>query len=71
MKKVQRRALSVIVIIVCLMCGVGFFTFRFFIEFCKEVQVDFEQGMTFDMGQLLSIPFVIGGIWLMLHSRKK
>ena len=52
-------------------CIATIFTFRFFIEFCKEVQVDFEQGMTFDMGQLLSIPFVIGGIWLMLHSRKK
>ena len=47
------------------------FTFRFFIEFCKEVQVDFEQGMSLDMGQLLSIPFIIAGIWLMLHSRKK
>ena len=52
-------------------CIATIFTFRFFIEFCKEVQVDFEQGMTLDMGQLLSIPFVIGGIWLMLHSRKK
>ena len=51
-------------------CIATIFTFRFFIEFCKEVQVDFEQGMTLDMGQLLSIPFVIGGIWLMLHSRK-
>lgn len=52
-------------------CIATIFTFRFFIEFLKEVQVDFEQGMTFDMGQLLSIPFIIGGIWLMLHSRKK
>ena len=52
-------------------CIATIFTFRFFIEFCKEVQVDFEQGMALDMGQLLSIPFVIGGIWLMLHSRKK
>ena len=51
-------------------CIATIFTFRFFIEFCKEVQVDFEQGMTLDMGQILSIPFVIGGIWLMLHSRK-
>ena len=32
MKKVQRRALSVLVIIVCLLGGVGFFTFRFFSE---------------------------------------
>ena len=52
-------------------CIATIFTFRFFIEFCKEVQVDFEQGMTLDMGQLLSIPFIIGGIWLMLHSRKR
>ena len=37
MKKVQRRALSVIVIIVCLMCGVGFFTFRFFTDGHKWV----------------------------------
>ncbi|MBO4561334.1 MAG: prolipoprotein diacylglyceryl transferase [Bacteroidaceae bacterium] len=52
-------------------CIATIFTFRFFIEFCKEVQVDFEEGMTFDMGQLLSIPFIIAGIWLMLRSRKK
>ncbi|MBO7050629.1 MAG: prolipoprotein diacylglyceryl transferase [Bacteroidaceae bacterium] len=52
-------------------CIATIFTFRFFIEFCKEVQVDFEQGMALDMGQLLSIPFAIAGIWLMLHSRKK
>ena len=52
-------------------CIATIFTFRFFIEFCKEVQVDFEQGMALDMGQLLSIPFAIGGIWLILHSRKK
>lgn len=37
MKKVQRRALSVIVIIVGLMCGVGFFTFRFFTDGHKWV----------------------------------
>jgi len=52
-------------------CIATIFTFRFFIEFCKEVQVDFEQGMTLDMGQLLSIPFIIAGLWLILHSRKK
>jgi len=52
-------------------CIATIFTFRFFIEFCKEVQVDFEQGMALDMGQILSIPFAIAGIWLMLRSRKK
>ena len=52
-------------------CIAAIFMFRFFIEFCKEVQVDFEKGMSLDMGQLLSIPFIIAGIWLMLRSRKK
>lgn len=37
MKKVQRRALSVILIIVVLMGGVGFFSFRFFTEGHKWV----------------------------------
>ena len=52
-------------------CIATIFTFRFFIEFCKEVQVDFERGMALDMGQLLSVPFIVAGIWLMLHSHKK
>ncbi|MBQ5456828.1 MAG: prolipoprotein diacylglyceryl transferase, partial [Prevotella sp.] len=38
------------------------FTFRFFIEYTKDIQVDFENGMFFNMGQLLSIPFIIIGI---------
>ncbi len=37
---------------------------RFIIEFCKEVQEEFEQSMMLDMGQLLSIPFIIIGCWL-------
>lgn len=52
-------------------CITTIFTFRFFVEFFKEVQVSFEQGMTLDMGQILSIPFIIAGIWLMIHSRRK
>jgi prolipoprotein diacylglyceryltransferase len=27
--------------------------------------------MALDMGQLLSIPFIIAGLWLIHHSRKK
>jgi prolipoprotein diacylglyceryltransferase len=46
------------------------FTFRFFVEFFKEVQSDFEVGMTLDMGQLLSIPFVLLGVWCMINSCK-
>jgi prolipoprotein diacylglyceryl transferase len=38
------------------------FTARFFIEFVKEVQVPFESAMNFNMGQLLSLPFIFLGI---------
>ena len=38
------------------------FTFRFFIEYTKEVQVAFEAGLPIDMGQILSIPFIIIGV---------
>lgn len=50
-------------------CIAAIFTFRFFIEFYKEVQVDFEQTMALDMGQLLSIPFIIAGLWLIFRSK--
>jgi len=38
------------------------FTSRFFIEFVKEPQVAFESSMKLNMGQLLSIPFILAGI---------
>ena len=44
------------------LCLTLIFTFRFFVEFTKDIQVDFEAGMPLDMGQLLSIPFVILGV---------
>jgi phosphatidylglycerol---prolipoprotein diacylglyceryl transferase len=48
------------------------FTARFFIEFLKEDQVAFESGMKLNMGQLLSIPFVIGGfVWLYFSLKQK
>ncbi|MBR5821490.1 MAG: prolipoprotein diacylglyceryl transferase [Alistipes sp.] len=50
-----------------LLTGVGMicvFVARFFIEFVKERQVGFEDGMSLDMGQLLSIPFIIYGIYM-------
>ena len=43
------------------------FSARFFIEFVKENQVAFEQGMVLNMGQILSIPLVIAGIILLLR----
>ena len=47
------------------------FIFRFFIEFLKKEQVDFEKGMALDMGQLLSIPFCILGVWLIWRAMQK
>lgn len=45
------------------------FTARFFIEFIKENQVAFEDSMSVNMGQLLSIPFVLMG-FAMIYYRK-
>ena len=47
------------------------FTFRIIVEFFKENQTGFEQGMVFNMGQLLSVPFVILGVILIVRSLKK
>ncbi len=47
------------------------FGMRFLIEFIKEDQVDFELGMALNMGQWLSIPFVMLGIALLLFYRPK
>ena len=41
---------------------------RIAIEFLKNVQVSFEQNMMFDMGQWLSVPFVITGIVMIVRS---
>jgi phosphatidylglycerol:prolipoprotein diacylglycerol transferase len=46
------------------------FTFRFLVEFLKEDQSSFEAGMALNMGQLLSIPFVIAGIFFIIRSNK-
>ena len=46
------------------------FTFRFFVEFVKENQSSFEAGMTLNMGQILSIPFVLIGFLFILRSIK-
>ena len=51
------------------LCLTYIFTFRFFVEFLKINQVGFEDGMPLDMGQLLSIPFVILGVWCMRRAR--
>lgn len=45
---------------------IGIFLSRFFLEFIKNDQVAFEADMTLNMGQLLSIPFIIAGIALVV-----
>ena len=52
------------------LCLTEIFVFRFFVEFLKENQVDFENTMTLNMGQWLSVPFVIIGIYFMLFYGK-
>ncbi|MBN2776662.1 MAG: prolipoprotein diacylglyceryl transferase [Bacteroidales bacterium] len=44
------------------------FTARFFIEFVKENQVAFEDSMSLNMGQILSIPIVLAGFFLVFWS---
>ena len=50
---------------------IGCFGMRFLIEFVKEPQVDFEQTMALNMGQLLSIPFVLAGLAILVYSLLK
>ncbi len=44
------------------------FSSRFLIEFVKNPQEAFEVGMTLNMGQLLSIPFILMGIGLVIYA---
>ncbi len=51
------------------LCLFLIFLSRIFIELTKENQVDFESGMMFNMGQLLSVPFVLLGLYCMLGGK--
>lgn len=44
---------------------IALFGMRLLIEFVKEEQVSFEQGMALDMGQILSIPFILLGVLML------
>lgn len=46
------------------------FSARFVIEFVKEVQEPWEAGMALNMGQILSIPFILVGIFMLWYSKK-
>lgn len=47
---------------------IALFGIRFLIEFIKNPQEDFEVGMVLNMGQLLSIPFIIAGCVLLYRA---
>ena len=49
---------------------VSLFSVRFIIEFLKEPQVSFENSMALNMGQLLSIPFIIAGLYIIFRKVK-
>ena len=57
-------------LLISLIC-ILIFTARFFIEFLKEDQVAFEAGMKLNMGQWLSIPFVLLGFAGLYWSVKR
>ena len=52
------------------LCLTYIFTARFFIEYTKEIQEEFEASLPLDMGQLLSIPFIIIGIVCILRYKR-
>ena len=52
-------------------CLTYIFTFRGLIEYTKEVQEAFEATLPIDMGQILSIPFIIIGVYCMIRARKQ
>lgn len=47
------------------------FLVRFIVEFFKEAQVEERGDWLLNTGQLLSIPFILVGVYLMFHSYKK
>lgn len=51
------------------LCLTLIFTFRFFIEYTKDIQVAFESSLPLDMGQILSIPFIIIGVACMIGGK--
>lgn len=64
LNKLYRGTFIGIFFIVC-------FGMRFLIEFIKEPQVEFENDMVLNMGQLLSIPFVLLGIGFLIYAYVK
>lgn len=50
---------------------IGIFVTRFLIEFVKNDQVAFEADMVLNMGQWLSVPFIVAGILFLIRAAKR
>lgn len=50
---------------------IGIFLTRFLIEFIKNDQTAFEADMTLNMGQWLSIPFILAGIFFIIYAMRR
>ena len=64
----MRILTSDILITVTLTFFIMMFSARFFVEFIKENQEAFEADMALNMGQWLSIPFILFGIFLVFRA---
>ena len=53
------------------LCLTVIFTFRFLVEIVKDDQVAFEAGILLNMGQILSIPLVLIGVYFLLTCRRR
>jgi len=49
---------------------IGIFGTRFLLEFIKLDQEAFESNLSLNIGQILSIPFILWGIWLIFRSSR-
>ncbi len=49
---------------------IGIFLSRFLIEYVKNPQEAFEENMVINMGQILSIPFIIAGVVMIIYGMK-
>jgi phosphatidylglycerol---prolipoprotein diacylglyceryl transferase len=51
--------------------AISMFTLRFLVEFVKEDQSEFEADMLLNMGQWLSIPAIIAGVFFLMWAYKR
>lgn len=52
------------------LCMTLVFVFRFLIEYVKDIQEAFEADMVINMGQILSLPFIIAGVLCMRRTHQ-